>query len=721
MSAADLAWAEKLRQAGLVEDAAAACAAMLAAGPDTGAGAILAAVIRETPAEGRAALRATVSAAAAEAGADALHRLAAALHGGGDPDTALDLLTRTLDVTPLHFDALRLRALIRFSRRDYAAAAEDARAVLAVAPADLESQLILTRVLLRQGKAADALDLAASAADRALAAGPVVRDAALRQLADVQRQAGDRKAEIETCRRLVTLAPDSAPALAALGRALWYGARPQEGLALLDRALAADPQRIETRWLLCMLTLLPLFPDQARIAACRRDYAARLAELARDLATAPPERLAAVEPMIGDTNPFFLAYHMQDDRALQAVYGRMVSHAMQRLYPLPPPDPFARRAAGGRIHVGFVSGYFWRHSNWKLRRSWLRRFDRERFHVTGYHVGPERDAFTEELAGYCDAFHHLPGDFAAMLAALRDGAEDALIYPEIGMHRDTLKLAALRLAPVQAMSYGHPSTTGLPTMDYFLTSDLMEPPEGEAYYTERLVRLPGLSFAYLPLPPPATATRAEFDLPEGRILYLCAQTPQKYLPEADDLWPAIAARLPDAVFVFVEGAPLYDTGILRDRLKAAFGRAGLDYATHVRFVPHMPFERYQRLNRVCDIFLDAIGWSGMNTAIEAVQYGMPVVTLPGAFMRARHALGILRMLDIPETVARDRDDYVAIAARLGADPAWRAELRARTLAAKHRIEDDAESVDGLMRFVEAAVGRARLAAAAGGAQIRTGS
>ena len=719
MSAADLAWAGKLRQAGLTEDAAAACATMLATGPDTGAGALLATLLRESPPEGQAALLAATAEAAADAGADALHRLATALHAGGAD--ALPLLDRALAADPAHLDAQRLRALVRFAKRDYPGAAEDARAVLAAAPADLEAQLVLTRVLLRQGKAPEALAIAATAADRALAAAPTVRDAALRQLADVQRQAGDRDAETATCRRLVALAPDSPPALAALGRALWYGAKPQEGLALLDHALAVDPQRIETKWLRCMLTLLPLFPDQNRIAACRHEYAAHLADLSRDLAAAAPDRLAAVEPMIGDTNPFFLAYHMQDDRTLQALYGRMVSDAMQRLYPLPPPDPFARRAASERIHVGFVSGYFWRHSNWKLRRSWLRRFDRTRFHVSGYHVGPERDAFTEELAGYCDVFRHLPGDFAAMVAALRGGAEDALIYPEIGMHRDTLKLAALRLAPVQAMSYGHPSTTGLPTMDFFLTSDLMEPPEGEAYYTERLVRLPGLSFAYLPLPPPAEASRTEFGLPEDRVLYLCAQTPQKYLPEADDLWPAIAARLPDAVFVFVEGAPLYDTGILRDRLKAAFGRAGLDYAAHVRFVPHMPFDRYQRLNRVCDVFLDAIGWSGMNTAIEAVQYGMPVVTLPGRFMRARHALGILRMLGIAETVAHDRDAYVAIAVRLGADPAWRAEIRARTLAAKGRIEDDAESVDGLMRFVETAVGRARLGAAASGTSMRTGS
>ena len=54
----------------------------------------------------------------------------------------------------------------------------------------------------------------------------------------------------------------------------------------------------------------------------------------------------------------------------------------------------------------------------------------------------------------------------------------------------SLQLAAQRLAPVQCNSLGHPETSGLPTIDYFLSSDLMEPLDAARHYTERLVRLP---------------------------------------------------------------------------------------------------------------------------------------------------------------------------------------------------------------------------------------
>ena len=76
---------------------------------------------------------------------------------------------------------------------------------------------------------------------------------------------------------------------------------------------------------------------------------------------------------------------------------------------------------------------------------------------------------------------------------------DALLYPEIGMDPVCAKLAALRLAPVQAVGLGHPMTTGLPTMDAFLSSALMEPEDGEDWYTEQLVRLPNLGILYEPV------------------------------------------------------------------------------------------------------------------------------------------------------------------------------------------------------------------------------
>src|SRR5260221_487748 len=75
---------------------------------------------------------------------------------------------------------------------------------------------------------------------------------------------------------------------------------------------------------------------------------------------------------------------------------------------------------------------------------------------------------------------------------------DVLIYPEIGMDPMSIKLASLRLAPVQVATWGHPETTGLPTIDYYLSAEEMEPPEAQENYTERLITLPNLGCFYRP-------------------------------------------------------------------------------------------------------------------------------------------------------------------------------------------------------------------------------
>ena len=119
-----------------------------------------------------------------------------------------------------------------------------------------------------------------------------------------------------------------------------------------------------------------------------------------------------------------------------------------------------------------------------------------------------------------DEFVQLPNDFEGSLRYLNHLGADVIIYPEIGMSRLTVKLAALRLAPVQAAWFGHPVTTGLPTIDYFLPSGVMEPEGGEDNYTEKLVRLPGLSFPYSTFAPSALpATRADFSLPEEKCIF----------------------------------------------------------------------------------------------------------------------------------------------------------------------------------------------------------
>jgi protein O-GlcNAc transferase len=89
--------------------------------------------------------------------------------------------------------------------------------------------------------------------------------------------------------------------------------------------------------------------------------------------------------------------------------------------------------------------------------------------------------------------------------------------------------------------------------------------------------------------------------------------------------------------------------------------------------------------QLCDVFLDSIGWSGYNSALECLACALPIVTWPSPLMRGRHADTILRVLGITETIAAMPQAYVDITVRLAHDPAWRAALRARIAASRSSI------------------------------------
>jgi len=247
-------------------------------------------------------------------------------------------------------------------------------------------------------------------------------------------------------------------------------------------------------------------------------------------------------------------------------------------------------------------------------------------------------------------------------------------------------------------------TTGLATVDAFLSSELMEPSDGDAHYTERLVRLPGLSIHYLPLPEGGGAyRRAEFGLDPAATVFVCCQFLPKYRPADDAALARIARAVPGCQFLFVGDPAAPATGQVRRRLGAAFAALGLAPDRHLVFAPPVPPDRFPALLRLGDVYLDTPGWSGGNTSLEAATAGLPMVTLAGRFMRGRHTTGILRALGLDELITKSVDDYVAVATRLALDVPWRREMAARTLAARDRLFRDPAPVRALEDFLVSAV------------------
>jgi len=355
------------------------------------------------------------------------------------------------------------------------------------------------------------------------------------------------------------------------------------------------------------------------------------------------------------------------------------------------------------LRIGIVSGFYFLHSNWKIPiKGWVENLNRNDFQLFGYYTGSRIDEQTETAR---KTFHRFVENMPSLGhwcdRICRDRLH-VLIYPEIGMDPTTVRLASLRLAPIQCTSWGHPNTSGLPTIDCFLSSDLMEPSDGDEHYTEKLIRIPNLSIYYEPPAiESARISRADFGLNENKVLFLCSQSLFKYLPQFDDVFPRIALKAGDCQFAFLSYVKSQMLGArFARRLESAFARYGLHCADYIKFLPHLDPPRYKALNETADIFLDSIGWSGCNSTLEALSCNLPIVTMPGKLMRGRHTHAILSMMGMCEMEAHSVDDYVALAGKLAENDELRKNLSAKISQVKHLAYRDTACIRGLEHFLK---------------------
>jgi protein O-GlcNAc transferase len=548
---------------------------------------------------------------------------------------------------------------------------------------------------------ADRLPEALANAERAVALRPD-NAGARNNLGNILRAMGRLDEAIAQYQMALRIDPNSFMAHYNLGMALRGQTRIAEAREHFARAFALKPDFLEAELALCMAELPALYEDESEVGTRRAAYASRLATLSADVNRAG--EAAALVDSIGSHQPFYLPYQGANDRELQARYGSLVCKVMAAKY-LPPvlPKPPAPHEP---IRLGIVSGFFRQHSNWKIPiKGWLKMLDRNRFRVTGYYTNAERDGETDAAAALCQRFVQGPLPLDAWRRAILEDAPHVLIFPEIGMDKVSAQLAAQRLAAVQCCSWGHPVTSGFPTIDYFISSDLMEPAGAADHYSERLIRLPNLSIYYEPLEIPSTAIdRAQLGLRPDAVVYWCSQSLPKYLPQFDQVFARIAAEVPNCQFTFIEfGGGRGVTEMFRGRLDRAFKAAGLDAGEYCVFLPRLVPDHFAAAIGQCDIVLDSIGWSGCNSILESLVHHLPVVSLAGEMMRGRHAAAILEMMDIDETTARSVDEYVSIAADLGRNSAKRAELSARIANNRHRVYRDRDCIDALEAFLDSAV------------------
>ncbi|TVP60716.1 MAG: O-linked N-acetylglucosamine transferase, SPINDLY family protein [Nodularia sp. (in: Bacteria)] len=472
----------------------------------------------------------------------------------------------------------------------------------------------------------------------------------------------------------------------------------QEAIIRAENAYTLLPDDY-TFSLLKYLTVPTIYDHPEEITLYRQRYIQGLQDLIQKTSLNTPQERNNALTGIGRLTNFYLSYQAQNDVDLQRQYGKLVHKIMAANFPqwvVPLSSP--QLQSQEKIRIGYASHYLHSYSGTLWLTGWLRYCDHQKFEIYCYYTGNQADPVTQKFKDYSNFFYHMPDNLPAVCEQIVADKLHILVYPEIGMDAPTMQMAGLRLAPVQCTAWGHPVTTGLPTIDYFLSSELMEAENAQEHYSEKLILLPNIGVSYpKPYIPQVIKTRSNYGLCDDDVIYLCCQAPFKYLPQYDFILAEIASRIPKAKFVFLRGT------VLKPRLQRAFAALGLnsqDYCVHLNIPERLD---YLMINLLSDVYLDTFTWSGGNTSLEAIACNLPIVTCPGEFMRGRHTDSFLKLLGVTDTIAKNEAEYIEIAVKLGIDPVWRCNISERISQRQNYLFDDQVCVAGLETFYQQVV------------------
>jgi len=647
----------------------------------------------------------------------ALHHLGMVAHARGRLDEAERLIRQALSATPDNPTFLYTLGIVCQDKGNLPEAVATYRRTLELKPDLVQASLNLGIALVEIGQ----LEEAAQAFSEATVQRPdYVR--AYENLGAVQLRLGAFEKAVECFRAVVAFLPNLAKAHYDLGKALLAGARGDEANASFNNAIALDPHHVRSATaqaelmarmnrvddavaayshlralrptnlavaLEASLMLPTVYASTEDMAVCRTRYASGLesleAELPGLLGGTPDELLAAAERV-----NFHLAYQSEDDKELQVRYGRIIHSILDRAAP-----HYLVAAEGlrrpGKLRIGFAGFFFWRTVVGSYFNSWIGALDKRQFDIYVYHLGPIEDQVTRSVKAAASYFKHLGGSVLDLAAQIRADQLDVLVFPELGMNGKVFLLAAMRLAPVQCAAWGHPVTSGLGTVDVFFSCAEMEPGNANSHYAERLVTLPGIGTRYIRPVLPERKSRMSLGLPEDRHIYLFPQSLFKIHPDNDRLLTEVLIRDPKGMLVMFESKNPFAQATFRARFDRVLDECGVA-SDRLLMLPFLRHDDYLRVNMHADVMLDCLNWSGGNTSLDAIGVGLPIVTLPGTFMRGRQSQAMLRLAGIPELIAADREDYLTMAIDIARDGALHHDLSHRMLEGGMEIFDRAEPV-----------------------------
>lgn len=456
---------------------------------------------------------------------------------------------------------------------------------------------------------------------------------------------------------------------------------------LLREALNLEQEDAELWWLDSLVYIPPVVESAEEAQAVRSRLLKRWSRFAK-----LDSRFKLPAESIGNIGPAYLMYHGVEDKALCEQYGRLCTALLTEKYrallPLHLPARAARQEnADKRIRICVVIGDIEADALCKSALVGLyRRLDPKSFELHTISLSASGGAEADLARAHSVSYEELSGAFDdAVIEKILQTSADILLYPEIGKHAQTMRMAALRLCPRQIAMWGNPQTTGLPHMDYFLSVQEIEAADAAQMYTEKLVKLP-LAEVY------CASQKIENEdvdwctlgLDASKKIVLCAGGAIFYQYKFMDFFAQAWAAVAGAQFVFLEQKNQISVD-LKNKLEAL--AVANPNGNSLLFMPEMSVTKSKALMRHASVMLEGLNFSDFNAALQAIECELPIVSVRSDLLRENFGAGLMATIGLADYTAQNVAEAMALLLRLLGDEASQSAVKEKMRAAKPMLFD----------------------------------
>jgi predicted O-linked N-acetylglucosamine transferase (SPINDLY family) len=366
---------------------------------------------------------------------------------------------------------------------------------------------------------------------------------------------------------------------------------------------------------------------------------------------------------------FFLPYTEDNPHINKLLQNQSAIIYQQNLHSVKIESKFGKSSLAkkaGSLRIGYIASTLTKHSVGWLSRWLIHYHDRQSFQIFLYCLNSsQQDNFNQEwFRNKVDMTSYFSTSSDEIVAQIRADEIDILIDLDSLTFDVTCLVLAHKPAPIQVSWLGWDST-GIPTVDYFVTDPYVLPDDAQDYYSEKIWRLPHTYLAVdgfeIGIP---TLQREDLDIPADAVVYLSGQSGYKRHPDCVRSQMEIIKAVPNSYFL-VKGRSDAAT------IKNFFGTLAMEVGIsldRLRFLsPEVDEETHRANLAIADIILDTFPYNGATTTLETLWMGIPMVTQVGQQFAARNSYTFMLNAGIEEGIAWNQAEYIEWGIKLGLD------------------------------------------------------